>query len=122
MAKAGKSGVFEKSPNTQTTKFGGKFINISALARSLNMDISYLSRILRGSRVPKLSICKNIAAMMGMTLDEFSEALEVRQNEVEEHESTLVKKYEERIAREDKADLATYQRGKVPAPRLPSTR
>lgn len=122
MAKAGKTGVFEKAPNTQTIKFAGKYINLSAIARSQSLDVSYLSRIFRGERMPALKYCIKIAAMLGMTLDDFVQALEERVQAVKNEAASLLRSHNQRVDKEDIQDLAAYAQGRIPAPRLPATR
>ncbi len=122
MAKAGKTGVFEQSPNTQTVKFAGKHINLSAIARAQNLNVSYLSRIFRGERRPSLTYCTAIAAMLGMTLDDFVQGLDERCRAVKAEIEMLTRAHVDRISREDAEDLATLQKGKAPIPRNPATR
>lgn len=122
MAKAGSSGVFEKSPNAQTVRFGGKFINLSAIARAQGLDVSYLSRIFAGTRTPTLPYCIKIAAMLGMSLDDFVEGLRIRAKEIHEGRVAVIDTHLNRISNEDKKDLDTLRDGKIPVPRLPSLR
>jgi transcriptional regulator with XRE-family HTH domain len=122
MAKAGKTGIFEKAPNAQTVKFAGKFINLSAIARAQGLDVSYLSRIFRGERAPSLKHCTKIAAVLGMTLDDFVQGLEERCKAVQAERESLMRAHTDRISREDAEDLRTYAKGSVPAPRLPAVR
>lgn len=122
MAKAGKSGIVEKSPNTQTIRFAGQFINLSAIARAQGLDVSYLSRIFRGQRTPSLKHCMKIAAILGMSLDDFVAGLEQRKEDIAKDNSDVLQMHTQRIAREDNADLGTLRRGGVPAPRLPALR
>ena len=122
MAKAGKTGIFEKAPNAQTVKFAGKFINLSAIARSQNLDVSYLSRIFRGERTPSLKHCIKMAAVLGMDLDSFVQALNIRVKDVDAEIEGIMKDHTNRIMREDMQDLKTLAKGKVPIPRLPATR
>jgi transcriptional regulator with XRE-family HTH domain len=120
--KAGKTGVFEKHPNTQTIPFANKFVNLSAIARAQNIDHSYLSRIFAGKRTPSLMYCKKISAVLGMSIDEFLVALEIRAREVKEEESRVLQEHKDRIMREDLEDLKELAAGNIPAPRLPALR
>ncbi len=122
MAKAGKSGLIENAPNAQTTRFAGKFINLSAIARAQGLDVSYLSRIFRGQRTPSLHYTQKIAAMLGMTMDAFVEALEDRARELKEENKYIVKLYTTRIEKEDIADLKALEQGKPVEPRLSALR
>ena len=120
--KAGFTGVIEQHPNTQTIRFGNLFVNMSAIARSQNVDKSYLSRVFAGKRRPSLTHSQKIAAMLGMSLDEFVDTLEMKIKEVKDLESRTIKTHLDRIAREDQEDLDTLRAGKYPIPRLPAFR
>ncbi len=119
MAKAGGSGVFEKAPNAQTVRFAGKFINLSAIARAQGLDVSYLSRIFAGTRVPTLPYCIKIAAMLGLTLDEYVEAMEVRKRELKEGVAALITSMSTREDNLNKKDLEALKQGKPAMPRIP---
>jgi len=120
--KAGKTGVFEQHPNPQTVPFGGKHVNLSAIARAQNIDRTYLSRIFAGKRTPSLPHCKNISAVLGMSIDQFLAALEERARAVAEEEKLVIQEHKDRIMREDLEDLAVLESGRIPAPRLPALR
>lgn len=120
--KAGKSGVIEKNPNTQTIKFGDQWINQSAIARAQGLDQSYVSRIFNGQRTPSLQSAQKIAAMLGMTLDQFVEALATRKKELAERNERILTAHRLRLDSEDRADLQVILGGGVPAPRLPALR
>jgi transcriptional regulator with XRE-family HTH domain len=122
MAKAGKSGVVEKSPNAQTIRFRGQFINLSAIARAQHLDVSYLSRIFRAQRTPSLKHCMKISAILGMTLDDFVQGLQDRAEEIAKSNTDVLQMHNQRIAKEDSSDIDTFKRGGVPAPRLPAFR
>ncbi len=122
MAKAGYSGTFELAPNVQTIKFGGKYINLSAIARSQGFDLSYMSRLMSGKRRLTLANSRKIAALLGMTLDDFDDAYQERMKEVKKSNQQVYEDHERRISEENRKDLATLMRGKIPIPRLPGTR
>jgi transcriptional regulator with XRE-family HTH domain len=122
MAKAGKTGVFEKAPNSQSIRFAGTFINLSAISRTQGIDLSYLSRIFSGNRRPSLNMCQQISTCLGMGLEQFVGHLEVRVAQVKVERDKLISAYTGRVMDEDSADLRTYQRGKIPAPRLSALR
>ena len=114
--------MFEEHPNPQTVPFAGKFVNLSAIARSQAIDHSYLSRIFAGKRTPSLNHCKKIAAVLGMTIDQFLQALETRVQDVKAAETKVLQMHANRIAAEDTSDLKTLLAGRYPAPRLPALR
>lgn len=120
--KAGKTGVFEQHPNPQTIPFAGKHINLSAIARAQGIDRTYLSRIFAGKRTPSLPHCKKISAVLGMSIDQFLEALEDRAKAVATEEKNILKEHNDRIMREDLEDLAILEKGNIPPPRLPALR
>ncbi len=47
-----------------------KTINQSAAARALGINVSNVSRILRGERIPHVVTMKRLADYLGLTLDE----------------------------------------------------
>lgn len=76
----------ELHPNPRTVYLAGKPVNLMAIARTQGLDESYLSRILNGHRdVINISIGHGmkIAAALGMTLDDFIEAVTARQEYIE---------------------------------------
>ena len=71
MARAGFTGCFEANPNSQSIFFGGRYLNLSALAKETGMDPSYLSRVFSGKRGASLMRAGKIAYALDMSLDEF---------------------------------------------------
>lgn len=65
----------EKNPTPQTVRFSGAWINLSEIAREVGLQPSHLSRIFKGQRTPSLRAARNIAAALGMTLDDLTMAL-----------------------------------------------
>lgn len=112
----------EKHPNKRTTKLGGKFINQSAIARSQGIDQSYLSRIVKGERSPRLDHARLIAAAIGMTLEEFLEAIDEKKAELERNREAILAQHKARIDQEDREDQERIAQGKPPIPRMPATR
>jgi transcriptional regulator with XRE-family HTH domain len=119
MAKAGKSGVIEQSPNAQTIKFAGKHINLSAIARAQGLDVSYLSRIFRGQRVPSLGHALKIAAILGMTVDDLVSGLQDRAEELKREHAAILQIHDTRIDKEVRKDLSLIKQGRAPIPRMP---
>lgn len=122
MPLAGKTGIWEDNPNTQTIRFAGRWLNLSAVARAQGFHPSYLSYIFSGKRQPAFNTLKKLTAALGMTLDDFTQALHERIKEVEENRRKTVEIYQRRVAREDTKDLAIIQDGRIPIPRLPALR
>lgn len=56
----------------------GKQVNTYEAAKALEMNQSYLSKILIGKRRPSLTLAERIAAHLGFTLMEFLNAVEDR--------------------------------------------
>ncbi len=59
------------APTKQSTYFAGKPISQSAIARAIDMDQSYLSRILAGKQTPSIRIATLISKALGMSLADF---------------------------------------------------
>lgn len=57
-------------PNSQTVMLGGKPINLSEISRETGLSVSFLSRIMAGTRDPSLATLKLLAEHLGYTLDE----------------------------------------------------
>ena len=70
------TGVIVDNPNSQTVLFAGQFINLSAISRHQDIDISYLSRIFRGERIPSVRILKKIGTELGYSIDQMLTLLE----------------------------------------------
>ena len=115
-------GCIERKPTPQSVKFGGRYINLSAMARSQNMDQSYLSRVFCGKRNPTLDHSRKMAAALGMTMDQFLEALDERTHALRKGDRAIVKQYHTRVATEDMEDAAAYAAGKPVPPRMPGLR
>ncbi len=79
--KAGRTGIFESHPNSQTVRFAGKYICLSALARATGVTTSYLSLLFSGKRNPSLTTLRSLATALEMSLDDFSNALDSRSSE-----------------------------------------
>lgn len=75
---AGKTGVIEHNPNSRTVQFAGKSISLSAIAREHGMDLSNLSLIMSGKRIPNLKTALKLSRILGLSLDKFQYAIEER--------------------------------------------
>lgn len=67
----------------QTVKLAGRHINLTKLVEGEGLSLSYVSRIIRGERVPSVAYLKRMAVGLGMTMEGLLEAIE------EEKESQL---------------------------------
>jgi len=70
------TGVLVYNPNPQTVHFAGKFVNLSEISRTADLDPSYLSRIFRGERMPTVRKLKRISEALGMGIEQFITELE----------------------------------------------
>lgn len=122
MPRAGQTGIVEQSPNAQTIKFGDNYICLTPIAKLSGITKSHLSRVFSGDRNPSLAAATKIASAMGISLNEFVACLEERKTAVAKSRANLIEIYTARIDREDTEDLAEYEAGRVPAPRLPALR
>lgn len=68
----------EPKPTPQTVRLSGIPINLSALARTTALDLSYLSRILSGNRAPTVTYLEQIADALGMDLEPLLVAIRAR--------------------------------------------
>ena len=68
--------VLVANPNPQTVHFNGQAISLTALAKTVQVDTSYICRVFKGERVPTLKVLHKICAALGMGLEEFLKALQ----------------------------------------------
>jgi transcriptional regulator with XRE-family HTH domain len=68
-------------PNPQSVRFAGRYVNISAIARSQGLSQSYVSKLLSGKQSPSILVAKKVAAALGMGLEDLLEAIEQRTND-----------------------------------------
>jgi transcriptional regulator with XRE-family HTH domain len=116
------SACIQKKPAKNTVYLGGKPVNVTAIARAQNMDQSYLSRVLSGSRQPTILTAQKIAAALGVGLEELLDMVSLRKAELAARARKELSAYRSRIAREDASDLTALKQGKPVPPRLPSLR
>jgi len=100
----------------------GVCINLSAIARAANMDMSYVCRIFMHGVPPRVPILRKIAAALGMGLEDLLDAIEERRGKLAELRKQALDHYFARIKAEDEADLRALASGRTPLPRLPGTR
>lgn len=68
----------ELRPTAQSLKFGGRFINLTHVAGFLDIDKSYLSRVLNGKVNYTISYALTICEALLMDIKEFKEAVDER--------------------------------------------
>ena len=71
-------GCFQPRPTRQSIYFGGRFINLSAIARTQHIDLSYLSRIMAGNRRASVDRYAIIARALEMTIEDLLAAIDQR--------------------------------------------
>jgi len=75
----------------QSITFNGEALNLSELARELDVDASHLSRIFAGARSPSVKLARAIARRLGMDLDEFLLAIDARRRSLSRRAKALPK-------------------------------
>lgn len=78
----------ERHPTTQSIMLGGRYINLSAISRDLEIDQSYLSKIFSGKRDPTIAHLRKLTAALRVTIDELLEAIEERKSDLARVENT----------------------------------
>lgn len=112
-------GCINPKPNAISIEFGGEYINLSAIARTTGITLSYVSRIFSGIRYPGVHVGRKIASALGMTVDAFFHALDARLKANEQKADFRVKGYLERIRKEEEEDQQMLKAGRIPLPRNP---
>jgi plasmid maintenance system antidote protein VapI len=112
-------GCILEKPTRQSISLGGKYINMSAISRLQDIDLSYLSKIINGQKPMSLNAARKIGAAIGMTIEELIDAIEERNRLRRERDHKIIKQYKHRISKEDKEDEAMLAAGIPPRPRLP---
>lgn len=69
-------------PNSQSIKFGGRFINLNEMAAEEGFSHGYLSRIIAGDRTPRVDYAKKVAKALGMGLEDFLQCCQDRKQEL----------------------------------------
>lgn len=80
MAKAPSGRCVQSNPTSQRqyVSFGGSYINLSEIARSINRHHSYVSMILSGKRQPGLRVARDIAEALEIGVDDLVAAIDDR--------------------------------------------
>lgn len=78
----GPRAYLEERPSHQSVRLSGRYINIKRLSYDLDMDHSYVTRIISGERAnPSYAYLKRIADAFLMTVDELVAAIADRKQE-----------------------------------------
>lgn len=72
----GPRAYLEPRPTYRSIKFGGRFVNLKALARDHHFNHSYITRIIKGSRTASVDYCRRVAAALDMPLEDFLQAVD----------------------------------------------
>lgn len=70
-------------PNYQTIFFGGHYIDAVKLASDLDLNHSYVTRILAGDRMPSLPYLEKLADALHLSLDEMRESINERKEKID---------------------------------------
>lgn len=115
-------GCILDKPTKQSIQLGDMYINLSAISRMQNIDISYLSKIINGVKPMSLGAARKIGAAIGMTIEELIDAIQERCKLRLEREHRIIKQYQHRINSEDRSDDRVIASGLPPKPRMPGLR
>lgn len=74
--------IVEK-PHPNTVSFGGRFVNVMALATAQGISHSHASRVMAGTKVPSVDVVTRLAGALGMTMDDFIQAIHDRKTEAD---------------------------------------
>lgn len=112
----------EDHPTSQTIKLGGKYIAQRRLSAYTGVDQAYLSRMLAGKRDPmrmSVGLCLQIAAALGMSIDELLWAIVERAEKLNQEKvrRQLFLDYIE--AQQQERELSAARKGLPPPPRIP---
>lgn len=112
----------EEHPTTQTIRLGGKYISLRRLSRYTGVDEAYMSKMMAGKRDPmrmSLGVALQIAAALGMSLDELIQAIVERARELQQASvrSQLFIDYMQ--TQQEQAELSAARKGLPPPPRIP---
>ena len=112
------NGPWEMKPTSKSVLFAGRYISLSGISRNQNIDQSYLSRVFSGERTPSLAHARKLAAVLGMGLEAFLEALDEKIKNLER----VISRYDARLKREQVEDKAKVRSGRPVLPRTPMLR
>ncbi len=112
------SGCVLDTPAKNSVKLGDLWINLSAISRTQQIPLPYLSRIINGVQETSVRTYRRIATSIGMGLDELLEAIDLRSKMIMENQGYTVKQYEARVAIENRRDKYLAKKG-LPVPPRP---
>jgi len=79
----------EKNPDSRFVHFGGHYINLTTISKDSGISHSHLSLIFKGKRNPSYATLRILSRTMGMTIDEFTTALDNRKDDLVSHALAL---------------------------------
>ncbi len=113
------NGPWEMKPTSKSVLFAGRYISLSGISRNQDIDQSYLSRVFSGERTPSLTHARKLAAVLGMGLEAFLEALDEKAKNREIRIERIISQYDARLKREKAEDKAKVRSGRPVLPRTP---
>lgn len=116
------TGCVTEKPIKSSIILGGRYINLSAISRTQDIDLSYLSRIINGKKEPTIRVARKVASAIGMGLEEFLDAIDERVRLIQQRNENILEQYKKRVHAENVLDHAKVVRGKIVKPRLPGLR
>lgn len=108
----------QDNPNGQSVLFGGVYINELKLAKAQNISQAHVSRVLGGTRTPSVRIALQLAAALGLTIDELLENINERRAMLDQRDDETIARYEARLKQERRQDTRAINTGRIPVPRL----
>lgn len=109
----------EEKPTKQTVFFSGAYINMHAIQRAQGIDLGLISRVFSGLRPPTLNTAKKLSAALGMGLEAFLEALEIRKELLLDRDTRLKMQHTRRVQQEFRTDMRNARAGRPVKARLP---
>lgn len=70
--------LIDNKPTTQSVKFCGQYINLTAVADASGVTQSHVSRIFAGRRNPSVASATKLAGVMKMTLEDLLQGIKER--------------------------------------------
>ena len=113
---------FEDQPTKSTISLGGRWLNLSAMARMQHMDRSYLSRILNGRRDPgqmSLKQAMKLAACLGWSVEDLIDAIYERMKAIGRQHAQVALWHDYRMKEIAREERKAIREGRIPPPRIP---
>ena len=77
--------ILESHPDSQSIRFGGRYINMGRMAEQGNLDPGYLSKVMAGKRKPSIDYAVRLVHILGLQgMDELLSHIEDRRLEITE--------------------------------------